>query len=390
VDAVDSPYFYLLNFLNIFFKYGTPSFIMLSSFVLFYNYYERPLTRELITGFYKKRLLYILVPYVVFSVIYFVLRIYMNGYLTISSAGVFLDNPAARIQDFFVRLATGKNYTHLYFVFISVQFYVLFPVFLYLFKKLSWLARWAIPVGFGLQWAFVLVNHYTYLTSSPGSLAISYMAYYFLGAYLAIHYDLLKGWLESFFTDQTVRQRWATAALWGSWLIMGLLHVQMYYVVRKYGFNYDTVFPWLTKIGLRLNTLLPELLWNVHTILTALLLMQASAWIYKWAWQWVVKLLGYIGMLSFAIYLIHPLWLAFYRKFSWFTPFGINPLLFNPNGAAYVVWIYGGLITALIASSIGIILSYKVTPLAWVAFGNTPYFLKRRKQVKVSKRGSGK
>src|SRR5689334_12879602 len=41
VDAIDSRFYYIINFLNIFFKYGTPSFIFLSSFVLFYNYADR-------------------------------------------------------------------------------------------------------------------------------------------------------------------------------------------------------------------------------------------------------------------------------------------------------------------------------------------------------------
>jgi peptidoglycan/LPS O-acetylase OafA/YrhL len=39
------------NFLNIFFKIGTTSFIFLSSFVLFYNYYPKPLTQPDLRSF---------------------------------------------------------------------------------------------------------------------------------------------------------------------------------------------------------------------------------------------------------------------------------------------------------------------------------------------------
>ena len=56
-QALQSPYYYWLNWINIFFKFGTPSFIFLSSFVLFYNYYGRPVTRSLITTFYRRRLI---------------------------------------------------------------------------------------------------------------------------------------------------------------------------------------------------------------------------------------------------------------------------------------------------------------------------------------------
>lgn len=37
VQALHSPYYGLLNFVNVFCKYGMPAFIFLSSFVLFYN-----------------------------------------------------------------------------------------------------------------------------------------------------------------------------------------------------------------------------------------------------------------------------------------------------------------------------------------------------------------
>ena len=57
-------------------KFGTPTFIFLSSLVLFYNYYDRPTTKKLIGGFYKKRLLYIIIPYTLFSVFYFAIALF--------------------------------------------------------------------------------------------------------------------------------------------------------------------------------------------------------------------------------------------------------------------------------------------------------------------------
>jgi len=73
VQMTGSSYFVVYNFLNIFMKYGTPTFIAMSAFVLFYNYNDRPLNKELLTSFYKKRLLYILLPYFMFSLFYFTL-----------------------------------------------------------------------------------------------------------------------------------------------------------------------------------------------------------------------------------------------------------------------------------------------------------------------------
>src|SRR5690606_37927160 len=53
----------LYNFLNIFFKFGTPTFIFFSAFILFYRYENRGWSKQLSKRFYLKRVQYILVPY---------------------------------------------------------------------------------------------------------------------------------------------------------------------------------------------------------------------------------------------------------------------------------------------------------------------------------------
>lgn len=72
-------FFGLYNFLNIFSKVGTTTFIFLSSFVLFYNYYHRPFKGRDLARFFKNRLMYILVPYLLFSVLFFTVAWYHRG-----------------------------------------------------------------------------------------------------------------------------------------------------------------------------------------------------------------------------------------------------------------------------------------------------------------------
>lgn len=347
VDAIDSRFYYIINFLNIFFKYGTPSFIFLSSFVLFYNYFDRPLTKSLIANFYKRRLLYILLPYLLVSIGYFLIRLEQNGMLNSS-----LDW-GAQIPVFLDRLAKGQNYTHLYFVFISLQFYILFPLFLMLFKSSKLLVRWAVPIGFLLQWGFIVWNKYELHYSTKGSLAISYLAYYLLGAYLAINYDKYKVWLTSAWKKQTSGQKRATIALWGGWLALALTHVQLWYNTRLLGAKYDSL--WY------------EFLWNMHTVFSALVLMQAANWLYKSGWKKIIAILTRIGELSFAIYLVHPLWLAFYRKFN----FNLNPVTDD-----YLMWIYGGMVSALIVSALVTQFILRRIPGAWMLLGSVPRSLK--------------
>lgn len=353
VDAIDSRFYYIINFLNIFFKYGTPSFIFLSSFVLFYNYYDRPLTKSLITNFYKRRLLYILLPYLLISIGYFFVRMYQNGMLNSSF------DLGAQLPVFFERLAKGQNYTHLYFVFISLQFYILFPVFLKLLKSSKFLVRWAVPIGFLLQWGFIVWNKYELHYTTKGSLAISYLAYYMLGAYLAINYDKYKVWLTSAWKKQTSRQKMATIALWGGWLLLALTHVQIWYNTRLHGAKYDS--------------LLYEFLWNIHTIFSAIVLMQAANWLYNSGWKKIIAVLTRIGELSFAIYLVHPLWLAFYRLYD----FSLNPVTDD-----YLIWIYCGMLSALIVSGLVVQFIMKYIPGSWVLLGSVPRSLKPKDPAK--------
>lgn len=56
-----------------------------------------------------------------------------------------------------------------------------------------------------------------------------------------------------------------------------------------------------------------------------------------------MKVLTRIGELSFAIYLVHPLWLFLYREYD---------LKLNPVTDDYLIWIYGGMVTALIVSAL--------------------------------------
>lgn len=268
-QALHSPYYYWLNWINIFFKFGTPSFIFLSSFVLFYNYYGRPVTRSLIINFYRRRLKYILLPYLLASMGYYALTLYVNGRLT--------QNLGGNLYSFIRALFSGSAYAHLYFVFISIQFYLLFPVLLKLLQSSRFLIKWAIPLGLALQWGFIFWNKYELHIVEKGSLAISYLAYYMMGAYIAIHFEKVKTWLMKPWRQLTAKQKGWTALLVSGWLIAAFIHVQLWYVARHFGVWTDSL--WY------------ELLWNVHTMLSALVLLYATFLIYRKAPRGIVAFL---------------------------------------------------------------------------------------------------
>lgn len=341
IQAMESPYYWILNFVNIFFKFGTPSFIFLSSFVLFYNYYDRPIDRGMIRRFYGKRMSYILLPYFIISLGYFVLAQTVNGelYLPITE----------QLQFFLYRLLTGSNYTHLYFVFISIQFYILFPFLLKMFQSSRWLVRWAIPVGLVLQWAFIFMNKFEWQIVNKGSLSISYLAYYFMGAFVAVYFDRFKVWLNASWAELSATLRWRTILLWGSWLTVSIIHVLLWLYARRDGVWVDTL--WY------------ELLWNAHTMLSALVLLHSAFRLYARANKAVVTFLIRMGEASFAIYLIHPLVLAVYRRFRYHIPI---------DSFTYVVWIAGGLVVALFLTWLMVAFGFRYVPFVRIFLGSVP------------------
>ncbi|WP_458120531.1 acyltransferase [Paenibacillus sp. Z6-24] len=349
IEAVNTSLYYVFNFLNLFFKYGTPSFIFLSSFVLFYNYYDRPLTGKLISSFYKKRMLYILLPYILISALYFLYKLNNNDRL---------DEPlGVLMSDYVHAIFHGSAWTHLYFVFISVQFYILFPLMLALLKSQRWIARWALPIGLAIQWGWVLWNKYDLHYASKGSIALSYFAYYLMGAFVAIYFKPFRAWVMSKWSEMRGIQKFSTIALWASWLITGLIYVQIWYDAR------------LTNEWL--DSLWYELMWNVYTMLSSLVLFHSAFILHRRAPAWLLAILRRLGEISFAVYLVHPFLLAFYRETQdWFSMSTIT----------YFCWIYGGLIFALIVSSIIVQIMFRRVPFSWVLLGSVPASLSKKKR----------
>jgi probable poly-beta-1,6-N-acetyl-D-glucosamine export protein len=354
VSALHSKYFPIFNIMNIFFKFGTPCFIFLSSFVLFYNYYDRPDTGSLIRRFYHKRLLYIIVPYVFISLVYFAFNRGMNytAWLGIGS----------EVTSLLKKLATGSAHTHLYFVFVNAQFYLLFPLVLVILKRFKRLSAWAFPIGLVLQWGYVLLNHkYHYHWMPKGSLSISYASFYLLGASLAIYYERWHGWMIRGWRARQRLDRYAVIGLLISWLAVSGAHVAIWHMTRVYHASY--------------NTLWYEFLWNAQTLLSAIVLLLVAFQLHRlFEGKLVYRALTVIGQLSFGIYLVHPFVLAFYRKFS----LGISTFV-----KEYVFWIWGGYAAALLLSLTGVHLAFRYIPNAWALLGSEPAYVVAAKQERA-------
>ncbi|MEK4509763.1 acyltransferase [Paenibacillus sp. FSL K6-2524] len=361
VQLTDSSYFVLYNFFNIFMKFGTPTFIAMSAFVLFYNYSDRPVNRELLTGFYKKRLMYILLPYFLFSLFYFS--------ITQVIAGAALN--VELITSFINKLLTGKSYTHLYFVFINVQFYLLFPLLLLLFKRYPGTRKWAIVSGIAIQWLFILGNKYHFHVTSRGSWCFTYFSYYMLGAWLGMNYSKIKAKIMDITLKNSAGYKESgilMRGLWAIWLCSGISHSIVWYQSRLYGSS--------------VNSLAYDLLYSIFAFTSLPVLMHAAGMLLRTQkFSFLCQQLNRLGSLSFGVYLIHPFVLLLYRQLS--------PAI--STASLLHLWYIGGFIVSLYCSWIVVGLAARYLPYAWMIFGNLPKLKKEsnehrsnRKNISIS------
>lgn len=330
-------------FLNTFPKFAVPVFVFLSGFVLFYNYYDKPFTLKTFGDFYKKRIFKTLIPFLVFSFLYYGLtRIATYGFTDI---GTFLGYFTTK--KFFDTLIIGKTYTHLYFVVIILQFYVLAPFLLYAVKRFKSLGIHFLWIGLLIQWLFIFKIAPDLMLHNRGSYSFTYMLYFAAGAFLGIYYMKLVDWIKISMQNATPPKITAWIFLWALFISTSVIEVNTYYYLRLHN-----------KLNIDSNLL--ELIDEIRCVTAGIVLIQLAYWVYaKWNAR-AVKALLHLGAVSFGIYLIHPAILYLYRQ----SDASGKPLLYH-------VWVAGGFLVALFIPWLIVTISAKFK-WHWILFGPLP------------------
>ncbi len=339
----DSVLFPIYNFFNIAGKLGTPTFIMLSSFVLFYNYFPRETNTQLIKNFYLKRLKYIIIPYFIFSLIYFGLK-WMFYY----------DYPSLEVAftKFIYLFVLGKAHPHLYFVFISFQLYLMFPVIMLLLKKYDIIRKHSLWIGVIIQWIWVYLNKEYFHLTMKGSISLSYFSFYFVGAYLGIYYDVIRRKMK----DHVFRFK-VICTIFFVYGGLVILYTGYMYLVRIGVYNDVSTFlpKWI-------NSYIGEFAWSTHALFAGIGLFLIAHWANVRFNDKTKQLFMEIGATSFGIYLIHPLLLMMLR-------------LVNQNGSTliYSIWQVATFILISIGSWMLVRLTQKLfLENYWIIFGKLP------------------
>lgn len=276
IDDADAGMWVMLGMIH----FTRQTFFALSAFVLMYSYAynPRPMRR-----FWPRRFLLVGVPYVTWSAIYF-----LYGSLPLHSG----ESLWGLVPEFLVDLVTGQAWGHMYFLLVTMQLYLLFPV----LRAVVVRARGhhaSLLAGAGL-FQMLLNAWYMYAPDLPEpvsmmgeSLFLSYVFTFTLGAVTADHREKVFAW---------VRSHHGTVALI---VILGVLGFLGVFAVNRLGLGYQ-----LYHSGTPLQPMM--VVWSL--IVDLLLLTLGATWAdHRRPGSFWDRALKRTSDWSFGIFLIHPM-----------------------------------------------------------------------------------
>jgi membrane-bound acyltransferase YfiQ involved in biofilm formation len=168
-------------------------FMYVSAFALVYVYHGKPFSA---INFWKKRSLGILVPYIIWSMLYVAVAnfwtISLRHYLKLS----------------FIDILNGEASFQLYFILITIQFYILFPFFIAFMNRVKNHPWTVLGISFLIQvvWLYWdyrtiqmgrinLVGFWHYYEHYRESIIFSYQFYFVLGGMSAMYFTQIRAFL---------------------------------------------------------------------------------------------------------------------------------------------------------------------------------------------------
>lgn len=326
-------------FVNQFFRFGSPIFMMVSGLVIFYNY--RSIEEFDIKRFYKKKIKFILVPYILWSIIYFTYTSYTNS----------IPLTGARIMELGRGILFGETFSHLYFIFLIFQFYIILPLLIkYLAKPMEEKPFRVFSFFFVFQATILIYGYYFKNLAATGLVrffnkyywktVFGWSFYFIAGGILGMHYDSIVNFIEKHIKP-----------------------IFLVYIITSIGYLGHVYYSIWIQGGRdgygKFGSIRP------HTMVYALFTMAILIWITR---RLVGKCnwLKNFGSYSFGIYFAHPLILVELNKklMGWFP----NHIGFSRVSSLILVCGLGLVLTFALVLLIGMFKN------RWVLIGRVPRY----------------
>lgn len=173
------------------FHFTRDVFMFITGLALVYTYYGKPFA---LTRFWKKRSVGVLIPYLIWTIIY----TFINAYQP---------SPGAMLTTILGNVLSGNASYQLYYILLTLQFYLLLPVFLWLLGRVERHPWTALGVSFVAQLILWTVDYFTLEAHAPSSgffafvaqyqdsFVLTYQFYFVLGGIVALHLPEVRAWL---------------------------------------------------------------------------------------------------------------------------------------------------------------------------------------------------
>lgn len=278
--------------INQFVRFFLPMFIFFSGFGLATSYKGGS-----IGEFYRKRMNTVLVPYLVWSLVYFLFSLFVLKQVPMDVGMVPVQKAALQfpglVRQFLINLVFGWNYVHLYFVTLIIQFYLIFP---FAVRMLAPLKRVGLTLALlaAIYFGYMVVVFYhreslnipavPFVQRYYAKLFISWFFYFFAGIVAAQHFNSYEKIARRYFN------------------LTGVLFVLTSLLVIGEAWQLTSWQP--AAIG-RLTSLRPSVFLN--TLMFIFCLYPMGTMLLKWkVGSWLV----YIKDISFSLFFNHLLVLA--------------------------------------------------------------------------------
>lgn len=170
VTLTNGLYFDIVLFLNRFAKPSVPMFVFASGLTLYYSYQKK----EFKYGrFIKKRLMTVVIPYVVWCCLYYAYFLATGAY-------------SLSIKFLIYNILTGSMIYHLYFIVIIIQFYFLFGIIRYVMNRFN--PHIVLGISFIISLLSIQYIHFAFMDRS----FLTYLTFFMLGCWFSSNLERAK------------------------------------------------------------------------------------------------------------------------------------------------------------------------------------------------------